>query len=90
MADRIVLEINLTPEEHQQIEHVARERGYETPADYVRALIGSDVETHDQAYFWTDEWQAAERKVDEEIAAGQYQDFETLDEFLDDLMSDDE
>lgn len=44
----------------------------------------------DQAYFWTDEWQAAERQVDEEIAVGQYKDFDTMDEFLDDLLSDSE
>ena len=39
----------------------------------------------DQAWFWTPEWQARERQVDKEIAAGQYKDFATMDEFLDDL-----
>jgi len=90
MTDRIVLEINLTPEEHQQIENVARQRGYETPADYVRALIGSDVETHDQAFFWTDEWQAGEREADEDITAGRVETFDTMDDLIDDLMDDDE
>jgi hypothetical protein len=44
----------------------------------------------DQAWFWTPEWQAAEREVDAEIAAGNYKDFATMDDFIADLMSDDE
>jgi hypothetical protein len=54
-------------------------------ADFVRALIEDDSE---QSWFWSESWQAAERKVDEEIASGDYQDFETMDEFIADLMSD--
>jgi Arc/MetJ-type ribon-helix-helix transcriptional regulator len=49
MPDRIVLSIDLTLEEHQQINDLARRRGYETPADYVRALIEFDVETHGES-----------------------------------------
>jgi hypothetical protein len=32
-----------------------------------------------QAWFWTPEWQAGERAVDEEIAAGQVQTFDDVD-----------
>jgi hypothetical protein len=35
----------------------------------------------DQAWFWTEEWQAGEREVDREIAAGNVTTFATLDEF---------
>ena len=35
-----------------------------------------------QAWFWTDEWQAAEREVDEDIAAGRVQSFDSMKEFL--------
>lgn len=42
----------------------------------------------DQAYFWTKEWQAGERKAEEEIAAGEYKDFTTMDDFLADLFDD--
>ena len=44
----------------------------------------------DQAWFWTPEWQAAERKADEDIAAGRVKTFDTMDELLDDLFNDDE
>ena len=38
-----------------------------------------------QAWYWTKEWQERERQADEDIAAGRYKDFDTLDEFLADL-----
>ncbi len=44
----------------------------------------------DQAWFWTEEWQAAERRVDEDLAAGRYKDFATMDDFIADLMKDDD
>ncbi len=43
-----------------------------------------------QAWFWTPEWQARERRVDHEAATGQYKDFANMDDFLDDLFDDDE
>lgn len=44
----------------------------------------------EQAWFWTPEWQAQERKVDEDIAAGRYKDFSTMEDFINDLTSADE
>jgi len=86
MVDRITLEIDLTPEEHQKIEILARQQGYDTPVDYVRALIGSDALAHDQAYFWTKEWQAGELEADEDIAAGRVAAFDTMEDLIADLM----
>ena len=39
----------------------------------------------DEAFFYTPEWQAAEREVDEDLAAGRYKDFETVDDLIADL-----
>ena len=36
----------------------------------------------DQAWFWTDEWQAGEREVDEAIARGDVKHFADADSFL--------
>ena len=38
-----------------------------------------------QWWFWTPEWQAGERRVDEELAAGQYEEFDTMEDFLAEL-----
>ena len=38
-----------------------------------------------QAWFWTPEWQAAERAADEDLRAGRYTDFPTMDELIADL-----
>jgi AbrB family looped-hinge helix DNA binding protein len=36
----------------------------------------------DQAWYWTEEWQAGEREVDEEIARGEERTFESAEEFV--------
>lgn len=48
-------------------------------------LLEGDQPRLDQAWFWTPEWQAMEREADEDLAAGRYEDFETLDDFIEDL-----
>lgn len=35
----------------------------------------------DQAWFWTPEWQAGERQVDEDVAAGRTERFDTVADF---------
>lgn len=42
----------------------------------------------DQAWFWTKEWQEKERQADEDIAAGNFRDFENLDALMKELHSD--
>ena len=39
----------------------------------------------DEAFFYTPEWQAAEREADEDLATGRYDDFETMTDLLADL-----
>ena len=61
--------------------------------DYVEVDLADDriiltpkqVVDKSQAYFWTDEWQAAEREADEDIRAGRVQTFENVEELLADL-----
>ena len=53
---------------------------------YTSDETGSDeVIDADQAWFWTEEWQEGERKVDEYIAAGDFETFDSIEEFLDTL-----
>ncbi len=41
----------------------------------------------DQAWYWTPEWQAGEREVDEDAAAGRVRTFDSTEEFLQALDS---
>ena len=41
----------------------------------------------DQAWFWTKEHQAKEQQVDEELKRGEYQEFSTVDDLINDLRS---
>jgi len=43
----------------------------------------------DQAWFWTPEWQAREREADQDLSAGRYRDFESLEEFMKELHGED-
>jgi hypothetical protein len=47
MSDRVVLTIELPSDE---LEDLARRRGYDTPADYVRALIVEDAEADAESH----------------------------------------
>jgi predicted transcriptional regulator len=38
-----------------------------------------------QEWFWTEAWQAAEREVEADLAAGTYETFDTMADFLKDL-----
>jgi len=35
-----------------------------------------------QEWFWSPEWQAAERAVEEDLAAGWFETFDTIDDFI--------
>ncbi len=35
-----------------------------------------------QEWFWAEKWQAAEREVEADLAAGRFETFDTLEEFL--------
>lgn len=41
----------------------------------------------DQEWFWTEEWQAKEREVDEALARGEYQDFDNVEDLIKELHS---
>jgi len=47
--------------------------------DFVSYLAERDP---DQAWFWTPAWQAGERQADEDISTGNYEDFDTMDDFI--------
>ena len=47
MAGDITLTINLTSDEQKRVEDLARQSGYETPADYVHALVSEAIASPD-------------------------------------------
>jgi hypothetical protein len=47
--------------------------------DFVSYLVERDP---DQAWFWTPEWQAGERQADEDLRTGNFDDFDTMDDFI--------
>ena len=49
MADKTVLEIDLTEEARHQIEELARRRGYTAPGDYLLALVELDARAQDES-----------------------------------------
>jgi hypothetical protein len=41
-----------------------------------------------QAYFWTRRWQDGEREADEDLIAGRYKDFASMDDLIAELRGD--
>ncbi len=65
---------------HQSLEVPADMVG--TLADYLRETLAV---TEDQAWFWSEEWQAGEREAEADIAAGRVKTFDSMDDLLTDL-----
>ena len=69
-----------------------REAGIEI-GDYIEVrleegrlvLLPKEVIDKDQTWFWTDEWQAAEREAEEDLRAGRVETFDTLEALIADL-----
>ena len=66
-----------------QLTSVARETLEITPdvagvlANYLREALTT---TQDQAWFWSEEWQAGEREAEADLAAGRYETFDTMED----------
>lgn len=76
------------------------QKTYTIPADLVTQIeawgkmtvelfsaIRQQGDRGDQAWFWTDEWQAKEKEADEAIAKGKFIDFENVDDLIKELHS---
>ncbi|MGH3489431.1 MAG: AbrB/MazE/SpoVT family DNA-binding domain-containing protein [Actinopolymorphaceae bacterium] len=48
-------------------------------------LVGMKSIPADQAWFWTEEWQAGEREASEQVARGEGTKYEDVEDFLDAL-----
>jgi antitoxin MazE len=48
-------------------------------------LVPKRLVDKSQAYFWTKEWQEAEKKADEDVKAGRIRVFDSADELMKDL-----
>lgn len=49
------------------------------------ALTPKRLVDKDQAYFWSREWQQAEREAEEDIRAGRVKEFASAEELIEDL-----
>ena len=49
----------------------------------IHPKTGETVEIDpEQAYFWTEAWQEGERQVDKDLAEGNYETFDDIDDFI--------
>jgi hypothetical protein len=55
----------------------------QTLEEWLSARLSAAAE--DQAWYWAPEWQAAEHEAEEELRAGRYKDFRSMEELLADL-----
>jgi AbrB family looped-hinge helix DNA binding protein len=50
-------------------------------------LVPQKLIDKSQSYFWTKEWQAAEKQAEKDIQAGRMQTFETVEELIEEMES---
>ncbi len=59
---------------------------YNNPVYIIHPTGGKLLEVDpNQLWFWTSEWQAGEQQVESELIAGEYEDFDNLDDFFRDM-----
>jgi len=66
---------------------LGRRKGCAKDCVQIPDLTPPKVIPKDQAWFWSDEWQAGERKVNEELKRGEYATFDNVEAFLADLQT---
>ena len=49
--------------------------------------LWDEIVNADQEWYWTPEWQAAEAEADAQLASGQFDDFDTIDDLIADLQA---
>lgn len=60
----------------------------ETPESVIAKMKAKGIEIDpEQWWFWTDEWQAAEKQADIDLANGDYEEFDNIDDFINSLST---
>jgi len=49
---------------------------------HLRSGCDVQMEAAEQDYFWTPEWQADEKEVDDQLDRGEYETFDSIDDML--------
>ena len=79
----------ITPRDLGFVEEKADETSVSLPTGTASALIHLNDEWIEidvtQSWFWSEEWQAGEREVDAHIAAGEVEEFDSMDDMFDAL-----
>ncbi len=78
------LELELPIEVEQQA--VAYAMGLETSLEKLFTSWLEEKLEADQAWYWSDGWQRAEKEAEADLQAGRYKDFDSMDALLADLM----
>jgi hypothetical protein len=84
MANRIVLEIDLTEEKQMQIKELARHRGYDAPGDYLLALVEIDAKAHEEMLDTEDDIITRFKRSLQDALAGETHPVSTLWDGIDD------
>lgn len=80
------LELELPIEVEEQAVAYAMERGTSLEKLFTSWLEEKLDASRDQAWYWSDGWQRAEKEAEADLQAGRYKDFDSMDALLADLM----
>ncbi len=80
------MESSTKPTEAGITQELQADGSYKWYAIDARTMTRVEIDP-DQAWFWTPEWQAGEREVDEYLARGEVEEFDDMESFLDSLPS---
>ncbi len=76
--------ITLEPSLYQWVKRTAETQGISMSL-FLRDLVKKEYQ--EEAWYWTESWQAGECEADEDLRRGRYKDFDTVEEMIEDLKS---
>jgi len=80
------ISLRLEPDQYQRLRLLSFVKD-QPISEMIREAIDLYLKTEQeikpgQEWFWAEGWQAAEREVDADLAAGNYETFDTMEDFL--------
>lgn len=80
------LSLRLEPDQYQRLRYLSYVKD-QPISEMIREAIELYLTAEQkikpgQEWFWAEEWQAAEREVDADLAAGNYETFDTVEDFF--------
>jgi predicted DNA-binding protein len=81
----MIVTLKLPLEIMERVQRLAKERKMDVSTLVLKVFLA--YLDDDQSWYWSKEWQRAEREAEADLASGKYTDFSSMDDFFADMKT---